>query len=680
MTTITGLGVYARNVSLVRTIGTAQKRIDEMSSQLTSGVKSTDLKAYGAETQRLLDLRTELVQRRSHISAIETALPRVKAQDLALDKLVNIASDLVSTSTLPINPGRVEVATPHDADPSKMKITVNAGESHFTQNATYTVTAVPSKDKGNGAYDITLHDGMGGRSTTTVNLSEIPDDDGWSHTFAIGGGPGDGSTVSLTIDSLKSASSSSFQVSYPDIASTKNRIDAAMGEVQGYLNERFGDRYLFAGSRYDTAPVIDFREHRQVTKVTLEGMTGAGGNLYELDVDGRRFTYAANGEEADLQEIAGALTDSLNTADPPLALIATSANGVITLTGRERGEEFAVKAKVHGLTTMANSFTDPVNSQTAILNRPQVSELALRDEKIDIGDTYKIKTTVGDPDDPFNARYYQNNPDKLRTDPDAPPLYQEFEVAYTVTEQDYNDPTNPVQDVTAVMDKLRSSITNAWPAWPATPDAAGSETLVLTGTRDNVPFAITPEVINGELPNTMTVSAVPSEPMPPAIPVDPVEEPALPDYDTDRDRYYSRPEAWDRSAVTFDEKRSLSYGVVATDGAFQELINGMRYARAAAENPGHYTEYMEQARNLLVKARDDIRQVSAKNASDMATLETARSNHDDAKASVVERIASIEQINQTEVTARLRTAVTSLEATYTVTGATQKLSLINYLA
>jgi flagellin-like hook-associated protein FlgL len=677
MTGITAYGAYARNTSLIRTITQGQRRVDDLSTQLQSGVKSNNLADIGSETQRLLDLRTQLVQRQAHISSIDTALSRTKAQDLVLEQLSSMASDLISTSSLPIDPGRPSVEAPKNADQSKMKISINTEMSQFTQNTTYTVTAVPSATGGNGNFDITVHDGLGGRATTTLTIADVPPEDGYNHTFKIGGGPGEGSVLSINFDTLTSASSSSFAVSYPDTRTTRERVEKSLDQVQALLNERFGDRYLFAGSRYEQPPVKSLTDTHQVTKITLDGQLGRTNDRYELDVAGRRFTYLSDGTETDFQEIAQSLTDSINTADPALPLIATSTNGVITLTAKKVGEEIPVSSRFRSLPSTLNSFGTPTHTQTATVTRPQITNIELRGNEVDIGDTFKLKLTVGDPNDPYNQRYYEQNP----TAPRTRPLYQEMEVAYTVTEQDYRNPTSPVTDVNGVADKLRAQISAVRPAWPATPDALGSgETIVLTGTTDDVPFTIEPSVINGEVPNTITISTLPAEPVPPKISTDSVKEPALPFYDSDRDRYHNRPEAWDRAKVTYDDKRVMNYGIVSTDPAFQELIAGVRYARAAIDNPGKYTEYMEQARNLLVKARDDIRQVSAKNASDQATLETTKQSHEDAKASVAERIASIEQIDQTEVTARLRTAVTTLEATYTVVGRTQQLSLINYLS
>ena len=65
---------------------------------------------------------------------------------------------------------------------------------------------------------------------------------------------------------------------------------------------------------------------------------------------------------------------------------------------------------------------------------------------------------------------------------------------------------------------------------------------------------------------------------------------------------------------------------------------------------------------------------------DGATLETIKESHRESVATLTERIAKIEGIDQNEVAARLSSAMNVQQATYAVAGQTQKLSLLNYLA
>ena len=51
MSSITQVGSYASYLNLVRNLSNGQQRVDQLSQQLTTGVKSVDLNGYGTETQ-----------------------------------------------------------------------------------------------------------------------------------------------------------------------------------------------------------------------------------------------------------------------------------------------------------------------------------------------------------------------------------------------------------------------------------------------------------------------------------------------------------------------------------------------------------------------------------------------------------------------------------------------------
>jgi flagellin-like hook-associated protein FlgL len=306
---------------------------------------------------------------------------------------------------------------------------------------------------------------------------------------------------------------------------------------------------------------------------------------------------------------------------------------------------------------------------------------SLNGVNVDIGDTFEFTIAVGDPDDINNQKYYIQNPDAPH---DLPP-YREYKVRYTVTSTDYD---NGVTDVDAVADKLREAFGNLDPQPPVSINAAGSGAgIELTSNstqpseHPNLPqlFSASAKMTNGSLENTISVATLPPEAtaitdVPGASPPD------LPFYDTDYLTKRKDGNAWNKASVTVEDNYSITYGVVSTDPAFQTLISAFRMARTAASNPGKYEEYVTQSRALMSQAKDQLRSVHAKLSSDAATLEEKKTFHQDSMATVTERIAGIEGINQTEVAARLSSSMNSLQAAYTVAGQTQKLSLLNYLA
>ena len=688
MSSVTQVSSYAKYLGLVRNLTNGQNRVDTLSQQLTTGKKSTDLNAYGPETQKLLALRAELTQREAYVQNIDTASPRVKATDTVLNSLEKLASDWQSSNLMPFQPGPPSVTSAFNANPEALKLSVNTDLSTFNQNARYTVTSIPSKDGVNGSFDVTVTDGLGGKTTRTINLKTVPPSDGGGYNFKISGGPGDGAVLNLNFDQLTAASSSSFTVSWPQANDMRDRVEGALRDIQQLLNEQFGDRYLFAGSRYGTEPVGDLLAQPQSTRVTLNGSMVNTDDYFEVSIDGKPFGYQVQpGDPKTVTFVANTLNSLIQSANPKLPITAAASNGVISLIGEEPGRSFDVKARVENSMNIDNSVTSPTTTQAATLPPPdgtglkQIDSFSLTGKGVDIGDTFEINITVGDPDDPYNRKYYQDHPDE----PEDLPVYQQYTVRYTVTEKDYN---NGVTDVSKVADMLRAEFNKTSPVPPVTIDGAGNgSTIQLTSNTtmdENHPsrvqqFTTSVRAVNGQIENTISVANLPSQ-ADALTDLPYVDPPELPYYDSEYMSNRKNSKAWDKAAVTIDDGQTLTYGVTSDDRAFQKLIAAFRMAHVAASNPGKYEEYITKSRELMAQAKDEVRSVHSKVASDLATLEEKKTAHTSASATVVERIAGIEGIDETEVAARLRTSMNALEAAYTVAGQRQKLSLLNYIA
>lgn len=693
MSTITQVGSYARYLGNVRTLQNSQSSVDELTRQLTTGKTSTDLRAFGPDTQKLLDLRAELVKRDNYVQNIDTALPRLKGTDVALTTLEKMASDWQSSNLLPFEPGPPRVASPVNPNPDALKISIDADKSKFMQNANYTVTAIPSETGQNGSYDVTVTDGLGGRSTRTINLKTVPPADGGGYNFTMTGGAADGGVVNITFDSLKAAGSSTFNVTYPQADQLRERVESSLREVRQLLNERFGDRFLFSGSRFGTEPVGDLLATRQHSKVTLNGSVVEEEDYFEVTVNGQVFSVQVGAADPKtITFVAGQLNTLINAADPELPMTVSTANGIITFIADQPGVPFDVSARVNNRTIIDNSIDEPTTTTAPTLGTPgtdQVDTFTVNGDPVDIGDTFQFTVTVGDPEDPFNQNYYNANP----TVPRDLPIHQEYKVSYTVTADDYHN--NGVTSRTAVANQLRTAFNALSPAPPVTIDAVTtSPTITLTSTTGGLPaghvdsagnsirtsvFSTAVAMTDGSIENTVSVATLPPETDPiTSLPY--VGAPTLPFYDTQYLTDGRNPYAWDKARVTADDGLNITYGVVSTDPAFQSLIQAFRMIRVAAANPGQYEEYASQAREMMSRAKDEVRSVHAKVASDLATLDNKKSAHKEAMNEVTGRIAGIEGIDETEVSARLSTAMNRLEASYTVVAKAQQLSLINFIA
>ena len=682
MSSITGVSSYSKYLSLVRNLSGGQNDINRLSEQLTTGKKSVDLNAYGPEVQKLLDLRAEMATKNNYIQSINTAAPRVQATDKVLTSLESIVSSWTSSTTLPFQPGPASVASPINTNPDGMKLSIDPAKSKLTVGAKYTVTAVPSQQGGNGTFDVTVTDGLGGKTTRAINLGTTPPNDGKGYNFNISGGPGEGAMLNLTFDTLKASASSSFAVSFPQADQVKDRAEGAMRDIQALLNQRFGDRYLFAGSRYGTEPVTDLLATKQTSKITLNGAVVNADDYFEVTVSGQTFGYQVQAADPkSLTFVAQTLTSQINAANPALPMTVSTSNGIITLVGQDPGQKFDLSARVVNSATVENSVDTPSTTQAPTATLPQIDRFTLNGAAVDIGDTFEFTVAVGDPDDPYNQNYYTKNPTVPR---DLPP-YQTYTVRYTVSDTDY---AAGVTDVTQVADRLRQQFATLTPAPPVTIDAVGNGPgIALTSTANADPnhpnrtslFSTSAKVTNGSLENTISVGTLPPE-QDSLINVPYADPPDLPFYDAEYLAKGKNAEAYRKSQVTIDDNLNIAYGVSADDKAFQTLVKAMQMVRTAAANPGKWTEYSTQAREMLTQATDQIRSIHAKVASDSATLENIKTSHTESVATLTERLATIEGIDQTEVAARLSSAMNVQQATYTVAGQTQKLSLLNYLA
>lgn len=669
MSRVTQVSNYAAHINMVRNVSTNQKVIDDLSTQLATGKKSVKLDAYGVRSKELLDLRTNLVQRQTLVQNIDTASPRLKAYDKILTQMENIAGEMTSNAVFPNGPGPARVDVPYNADPGKMKLSVNTDASTFTQNATYAVTAVPSSDGRPNSFDITVSDGLGGRSVRTVELKAVPPSDGYRFNFKIDGGPGSGSVLNLTFDTLKSASSSSFKVTYPDTTSVRDRVDATFQEIRALLNERVGDRFIFSGNRLGTEPVADPAPAKQVSVVTLNGSVGEGGEVYSVVVNGRRFSYTTQGlngaqPEADMNTITRNLMDQINTARPPLPVIASTGNSnAITLTAKSVKDSFTVEGDVFNTPETYNSVSHQEIKQQATSTLPQVSSFKFVGPTIDAGDRYGLSVTFGVPG---------------RWD------YNTRGVDFQVTTKNINDlPGMTRMDMATT--RLAEAINSEIPAPPFTARVAGTPgdlRLEIVGKEPGKPFTVQPNIrLNGNIHNTVTVATLPpgttSE-----IPENAVKPPYLPDYDSQfNEDFPHRPNApaWDTSRITAQDGIDVNYGITSNDPAFQKLIRAFRTARAAVDNPGDYTEMMLKTKALLAESKAELRSLHAKVAVDQSTLDSIKIAHEQEISDLTGRIAGIEGIDQNQVAATLRQSMNTIEASYTVAGRAARLSLVNYL-
>lgn len=694
---MTRISAYGSYVNTIRTLTNGQSSINDLSTQLNTGLKAQDIASYGPQSQRLLDLRAELVRRNAYSQTIDQTTTRVKSYDTLLTRLSDVASELADTTRLPQGPGAVRVSNVTNRSADSLKVTVDNISSRFKAEATYTISSVPSENGPPGSFDVTVTDGLGGRATNTINLQQVPPQVD-ADRFTIAGGPGEGAVIKLNIDSLQGSGISSFDVSWPDLASTRELVRGVTTEIQSLLNERVGDRYLFAGSRYSTRPVDDVIAARQVTRTTLVGQRGDPDETYELVLNGKRFTYTTTGNEKSLDEVFTndtntGLVDQIRDSTPPFDITLSVSNGIVTATANDPKDKFTLTSRVYDNGTHNNvvlpapgaidSSTAPYTVQQASTTQTQIDNVKFHGDDADVGDVFNIsigaRTIVQNENAPPQViiagptRYsYVLSPtdnDILRGNAPLPTDAPGQVPSYTAP----TSASNWVAQRLAVQINADRAATVV-----ASIDPNDDTQLVFTAKDVNSEFQTTAEINNSGNQTQLITND-----LPPLAEQDSfeniVDPPGLPFYDTQFGSVGQAPAAYDIAKLQADDGLTVNYGVSSNDPAIQRLISGLRRLTAAVSRPGDYSELTQDSRDLLTDAQNQLRGVQARVVNAAATLDNTQSRHQEAIAKAQGELSGIQGIDQNDVAVRLQSALSTQQANYTVTGRIQSLSLINFL-
>lgn len=714
--TISRVSSYGNYLSLLNGINGSSTTLADLQQQFNSGIKSQDLSAYGSQAGQLLSLKAQYAQHTGYANAVTMATTQVNATEKALSSMQTIVSSLLSSANIPAGAGNPTVSAVTSSNSGNLGLAVDTTKSVFNSSATYTVSAVPSNSGKAGSYDVTVSDGMGGVSTKTLNLNTIPPDDG-QQTFQISGGPGDGASVALNINQLKGTGSASFTVGYPDLAAPKALLQGALTQLSSLLNTKAGDRYIFAGSRYDTQPVGDLSATRQVTKMTFKGTLGVAGDTYEMYVGDKRYTYQTTGNETSPSDILNGLAAQINgpnqtllgngqKANPPVT--AAVSGNVLTLTGMDAGYTFNAQSNVYSQPGYLNSVSGAATPTTAytpattdgndaayaqfmtqqaiaadptatppVAGQQQIDQVNLSGASVDVGDIFTITMgnrntikVVSDDANPANDTSY----DKVA----GPTTY-----SYVMTSADIAaakaDPNGPMN---FVANKL-AGLVNADPqrsadaAVTANPPLGAQVTLTGTGTQR---FATTATVQNNTNQNSFTTSTVDPFQDANSFSTSIVSPPNLPVYDTQYSSGAQNTAAYASSSLNVDDSTTATYGISSNDPAIQNLIIGIKQMLSAVSNPGSYTSMMSNARSTIIQAQGQIRQLDASTVNVQSVLGTAATNHKNALADLENQIGNIQNVDPTTVAAQLQAALNQQQGAYTVAGKIASLSLVNFLS
>ena len=395
---------YLGNISGVKNL---QMSLAQLTQQLNTGTKSTNLVTYGVQGTRLLDLRAEIQRREGYLDAIKAATPDVKAYDKVFNSMEKLASDMHSAFLSPLS-------DPPTAQQNKVTLTGDVGDvgdiyklSVDGKLFSYVTSGVEgSLDDiaGNLANQINAQPGM--RVSAKAVGSEIT-------ITSIQVGATYNVTAGVTDVSTGTENKmTSVQTRQGKVSPIVGQIDSALSQLQSLLNEQVNDRYLFGGvTSNDKLPVVDLKRlpdpsgsANSATDSTVQQLapgttvqkvritTDYLGALQSetFTINAQNFTF--NGPLT-AQELADQLRTAINASVPLTGVVTVSdvdANG-LTITATTPGTAFS--AVVTG--------TDPTPS-TATTVQPniplganQVDRIQLSGPLGTINETYSV--TIMDP-------------------------------------------------------------------------------------------------------------------------------------------------------------------------------------------------------------------------------------------------------------------------------------------
>ena len=100
---INSYSTYATYLGNLSAFKQLQGSLVDLTQQLNSGKKATDITFYGAEGTRLLDLRAEIKKREGYIDTIKSASTDVKAYDTVMSRMETLAQNMNSAFTSPLS-------------------------------------------------------------------------------------------------------------------------------------------------------------------------------------------------------------------------------------------------------------------------------------------------------------------------------------------------------------------------------------------------------------------------------------------------------------------------------------------------------------------------------------------------------------------------------------------------
>lgn len=251
---VSGYSTYAAYLTSVSGFQRLQTSLAQLSEQINSGKKSSDLTTYGVGAQRLVDLRAEIARRQGYIEATKSAATDVKAYDRVLTRIEDINATMSQAFTAPNSdpPVKQQHTVTFEGDLGDSgdiyKVVVDGKLFSYVTNGT------------EGSFeDIAgnLANQINSSSPAVRATAQVSGD----RLLITGTEPGPLFNVNVTKIDVAGGADNTIEVSQTragKISPIIAQISTAMTELNALLNEQVNDRYLFGGiNANEQAPVVD---------------------------------------------------------------------------------------------------------------------------------------------------------------------------------------------------------------------------------------------------------------------------------------------------------------------------------------------------------------------------------------------------------------------------------------
>ena len=139
--------------------------------------------------------------------------------------------------------------------------------------------------------------------------------------------------------------------------------------------------------------------------------------------------------------------------------------------------------------------------------------------------------------------------------------------------------------------------------------------------------------------------------------------------------------AYTAESATIDSGDTINYGVTSNNPAFQKIIAGLQYMQAAGNttDSATYAADIAQASSLLDSGLSALQTVHSSVAYSIDSLTTETTTQNDAITSLTDQLDNIQQVNVAQVSTEITALESQLQASYSVTGTIERMSLVDYL-